>query len=204
MDSSQFSEREKDVIKLLFQGKSNKQIAFDLGISNRTVEFHLSNIYSKLGVTSRTESFLKLSENYLWESTGNPAGNIQVESTVEQVGDSSENGIKPISKRIPMKNLYYIIGGGLITALIVFMAVTNLPAQSLDPAPTLPIEQTHTISVIDPPATLSLPTQTPTVTLQPVIIDNSSLPSAMEFMKSVTNCKMLMDKRFLVMAMWYG
>ena len=132
IDSNQFSEREKDVIKLLLQGKSNKQIALELGISNRTVEFHLGNIYSKLGVTSRTETFLKLSESHLWESTGNPASDIQVKSTVEQVGDSTENGIKPISRRIAMKNLYYIIGGGLLTtALIVFMVVSNLPAQSL-------------------------------------------------------------------------
>ncbi len=65
IDSKQFSEREKDVIKLLLQGKSNKQIALELGISNRTVEFHLGNIYSKLGVTSRTETFMKLSETLL-------------------------------------------------------------------------------------------------------------------------------------------
>ena len=51
-DSNPFSERENDVIKLLLQGKSNKQIALDLGISTRTVEFHLSNIYAKLGVSS--------------------------------------------------------------------------------------------------------------------------------------------------------
>ena len=69
IDINQFSEREKDVIKLLLQGKSNKQIALELSISNRTVEFHLGNIYAKLGVTSRTETFLKFSESNLWEST---------------------------------------------------------------------------------------------------------------------------------------
>ncbi|PKN94783.1 MAG: hypothetical protein CVU44_02960 [Chloroflexi bacterium HGW-Chloroflexi-6] len=48
IDSDQFSEREKDVAKLLLQGKANKKIALELGISGRTVEFHLSNIYAKL------------------------------------------------------------------------------------------------------------------------------------------------------------
>ena len=54
IDSNKFSKREKDVVRLLLRGKSNKQIALELGISNRTVEFHLSNIYAKLGVNSRT------------------------------------------------------------------------------------------------------------------------------------------------------
>lgn len=49
-----FSAREQQVIDLLLLGKSNKQIALALGVSVRAVEFHLSNIYSKLEVTSRT------------------------------------------------------------------------------------------------------------------------------------------------------
>ena len=50
----QFSEREKQVIGFLIQGRSNKQIALALGVSLRTVEFHLSNIYAKLGVEPRS------------------------------------------------------------------------------------------------------------------------------------------------------
>ena len=38
------SKREKDVVGLLLQGKSNKQIALALGLSERTIEFHLNNI----------------------------------------------------------------------------------------------------------------------------------------------------------------
>jgi DNA-binding CsgD family transcriptional regulator len=151
IDSNQFSEREKDVINLLLQGKSNKQISLGLGISNRTVEFHLGNIYAKLGVTSRTEAFLKFTESNLWKSTGN----VQVNSTVEQIDDSTENGVKSISRRISMKSLYYIIGGGLLTTtLIVFSLVTKLPTQSFNPTTALGVEQTTTIS------TLPISTQT--------------------------------------------
>jgi DNA-binding CsgD family transcriptional regulator len=67
---NQFSVREQDVIASLMQGKSNKEIALALGIANRTVEYHLGNIYAKLGVTSRTEAVIKLSEYRLWKSTG--------------------------------------------------------------------------------------------------------------------------------------
>ena len=52
----QLTPREMDVIQLLAEGLSNKQIAQRLSISPRTVNFHLDNVYSKLHVTSRTEA----------------------------------------------------------------------------------------------------------------------------------------------------
>ncbi len=48
--------RELDVIRRLADGLTNKQIAHALDVSARTVNFHLDNIYSKLGVNSRTEA----------------------------------------------------------------------------------------------------------------------------------------------------
>ena len=48
--------RETDVLELLAQGRSNKQIANELGLGLRTVEGHVSSVLSKLGVQSRTEA----------------------------------------------------------------------------------------------------------------------------------------------------
>jgi DNA-binding NarL/FixJ family response regulator len=48
--------RERDVLELVSQGLPNKSIASRLGISDHTVKFHLSSIFSKLGVSSRTEA----------------------------------------------------------------------------------------------------------------------------------------------------
>lgn len=47
--------REREVLTLVISGKSNKQIALDLGISPRTVETHRSSVVRKLGVTSVAE-----------------------------------------------------------------------------------------------------------------------------------------------------
>jgi NarL family two-component system response regulator LiaR len=48
--------REMDVLELLAQGLANKEIAFKLGIGEKTVKTHVSNILGKLGVLSRTEA----------------------------------------------------------------------------------------------------------------------------------------------------
>lgn len=55
-----FTERELQVIQLLLEGKSTKFIAAQLGICTRSVEHHLTHIYEKVGVSSRTEVIIKL------------------------------------------------------------------------------------------------------------------------------------------------
>jgi len=48
--------RETEVLEQMAQGLANKQIAASLGISEHTVKFHLSSLYAKLNVASRTEA----------------------------------------------------------------------------------------------------------------------------------------------------
>lgn len=87
------SRREKDVIELLLQGKSNKQIALALGITESTVEFHLKNVYAKLQVSSRAEAILKL---------GKSIGLINEqlrESIVEKEGEINHTGGQFISEK---------------------------------------------------------------------------------------------------------
>jgi two-component system NarL family response regulator len=52
----QLTPRERSSLQLIADGKSNKEIANDLGISERTVKTHLGHLFEKLGVTSRTEA----------------------------------------------------------------------------------------------------------------------------------------------------
>jgi len=52
------TERETDVLRLLAQGQSNKQISHSLSIGEKTVKTHVSNILNKLGVSSRTQAAL--------------------------------------------------------------------------------------------------------------------------------------------------
>ncbi len=51
-----FSPREHEVLTLVAGGLTNKEIAYRLGISNRTVQFHLNSVFNKTGAASRTEA----------------------------------------------------------------------------------------------------------------------------------------------------
>jgi DNA-binding NarL/FixJ family response regulator len=50
------TDREVEILRLVARGLTNKAIGQSLGISDRTVQGHLANIYGKLGVNSRTEA----------------------------------------------------------------------------------------------------------------------------------------------------
>jgi DNA-binding NarL/FixJ family response regulator len=52
------SQRELEVLRLLARGLANKEIARDLGITEKTVKTHVSSILGKLGVQSRTQAAL--------------------------------------------------------------------------------------------------------------------------------------------------
>lgn len=106
------SNREQEVVQLLLQGKSNKLIASALGISDRTVEFHLKRIYAKYQVNSRVELILRL---------GNTPGTLETEkpglSTVDEKREDTENRDKFnswINWAKPFRDTVSIIGKELI------------------------------------------------------------------------------------------
>ena len=59
---SWLTERELEVLDLLAQGKSNRQIAEELFVSEGTVKRHVHNIMGKLDAQNRTEAVLKAQE----------------------------------------------------------------------------------------------------------------------------------------------
>ena len=88
---NKLSPREIEVVDHVLQGKSNKQIAFQLGITERTVEFHLKNVYTKLGIGSRMELAVKL-----WKSADDEVKASLRESTVAESVEIAENGNQPM------------------------------------------------------------------------------------------------------------
>ena len=59
---SELSDREQQVIPLLCDGLSNREIAEKLGVTEGTIKCHLYAIYEKLGVRSRIELMIALAD----------------------------------------------------------------------------------------------------------------------------------------------
>jgi NarL family two-component system response regulator LiaR len=59
VEADQLSDREMEVLKLAAQGMTNMEIAKELDLSVRTIQGHLSNIFSKMQVGSRTEAVIQ-------------------------------------------------------------------------------------------------------------------------------------------------
>jgi DNA-binding CsgD family transcriptional regulator len=51
------TKRELEVLMLVIEGRSSKDVADTLYVSKRTVDFHLANIYDKLQVSNRVQAF---------------------------------------------------------------------------------------------------------------------------------------------------
>ncbi len=66
------TERESAVLHQIARGRSNKEIALELSIAEKTVKVHVSNIFIKLGVTSRTQAALIAVRNGLVKTEEEP------------------------------------------------------------------------------------------------------------------------------------
>jgi len=62
--------REVEVLTLVIEGKSSKEVADHIYVSKRTVDFHLANIYQKLGVSNRVQAFREATRRNLLPVTG--------------------------------------------------------------------------------------------------------------------------------------
>lgn len=60
--------REIEILQLLAEGWSNKQIAGELCLTVRTVKFHTGNIYKRLGMNSRSEAIV-----WVWRHRETPS-----------------------------------------------------------------------------------------------------------------------------------
>ncbi len=82
---SSLSERELDVLRLAAEGLTNREIAQKLSISHNTVKVHLSNIFEKIGVASRTEATVYAIEHRIVSMPGGETQAVPVTSGVREL-----------------------------------------------------------------------------------------------------------------------
>lgn len=51
------TEREREILRMIFDGRCSSEVAGELSVSKRTVDFHLARAYVKLGVSTRFQAF---------------------------------------------------------------------------------------------------------------------------------------------------
>ena len=72
----QLTRRELEILKLVSEGRSNRQVGQVLWVTDQTVKFHLANIYRKLGVGSRYDAARWAQEHGVLDVTLEPAGEV--------------------------------------------------------------------------------------------------------------------------------
>lgn len=102
-DNTTLTSRETEIITLIAEGKTNKQIAADLFISVNTVKVHVSNIFQKIEVSSRTEATLYAIENGLVLQTRD------LISPLESSTTASSNALEIPKPTLPTSQLLMII-----------------------------------------------------------------------------------------------
>ncbi len=148
------SDREMDVLACMVQGAQNKEIAAELFISENTVKVHLRRIYTKLGVSSRTEATTVALQKGLVAVPGlettspvaddpDPAaadvgvgeGEAEPGAISDNVPETAVSDLSPAARPAPWRNLGLGIALVVIVALLGFVVwqQQNVIAPDVDP-----------------------------------------------------------------------
>jgi len=127
------TERELDILRLVMQGKTNKEIAHALSITQRTVEFHVSNLLQKLGVESRIQAAVLATKMNLLDSTGvpNPVDNHsgkEFSPGAKWDGSDSMQQEKNMKPRLKQRTITIVSIAVIAIALIVVAILFPPPA----------------------------------------------------------------------------
>ncbi|NWG21514.1 MAG: hypothetical protein HXY39_14480 [Chloroflexi bacterium] len=127
-ETSQLSEREREILRRVATGATNSQIANDLGISANTVKVHLRNIFGKIGVASRTEATLYAVRSGMVDvSAAQPPEEGQPSATaIEQGAAATPARVQPAGTGRPRALIYAAIVGGVILAFAAIFGLLTL------------------------------------------------------------------------------
>ncbi|MGC9395241.1 MAG: Kelch repeat-containing protein [Anaerolineae bacterium] len=145
------SEREIEIVELVADGLTNREIAVRTFLSPNTVKVHLRNIFTKTGVSSRTElTVLAMQEGWI-----TIPGITDVQGSAgEDVSAEEEAQIEPESPALPPwpRTRWVALATGLIVALVALVLPRQPAGQAAVPVASGLVDQTTAGPVIDAPA----------------------------------------------------
>jgi DNA-binding CsgD family transcriptional regulator/N-acetylneuraminic acid mutarotase len=142
---NELSEREREILRLVATGASNKEIAQQLFITTNTVKVHLRNIFAKIGVASRTEATVYAIREGLIQVEGVP----RVEEPVAALPMPMEPTLPTsVAPAVPTGKLeraqlprWWIAAGALAVLLVVVVGLASAmrqPAATVSASPAAP------------------------------------------------------------------
>ena len=117
--TSELTEREKEILRLLATGTSNKEIARVLVISSNTVKVHLRNIFAKIGAASRTEAAMYAIQVGLVRSPAVPAQAEDIPARAEDNPAASQT----TAVEAPARHLPDVRQAGVAVIIIILLVV---------------------------------------------------------------------------------
>ena len=117
-ENTSLTSRETEILALIAEGKTNKEIAADLFISVNTVKVHVSNIFQKIGVASRTGATLYAIEQGLVSPALPPENQMEADEVVQEE-------IHSTSTRNKMTIPFLVVLGVLLITITILVATRN-------------------------------------------------------------------------------
>lgn len=140
--SSVLSEREMEILLLVAQGFSNKEIARELFISANTVKVHLRNIFGKLEVNSRTEAtMVAVRQGWVIVDTETPEG-------------ETTPALEAVESLAPWQQIFLLAALTVVVTALAWTWPPTVPSEKASENPL--VDSVEAVTVVEPP---SLPTR---------------------------------------------